>query len=290
MPAAIPIAIGVAGAAGSIGSAAIQSSGAHNAANAQAQAAQQGVNTIQQGTQNATSAINQIYGGAQAGLQPYQNAGLYGLNTIVNQLQNPDVTQPGQVTANGIGTQYGQAFQAPTAYQAAQTPGYQFLQETGQNALLNNAAALGNLRSGSTAKGLLNYSQGLASTNYQNAFNNALQTYGTNYGVFQNNLQNLRGNLGSLAAGGQQAASTLGGLAAGQAGQIAGVTTGGAQSIADLLGQKGAATASGYVGGANAWANGLGGAGNAVTQGLLLSSLGKPSGSNVRPSSVFGSF
>lgn len=252
--AAIPAIIG---AAGSIGGAAIGAAGAHGASNAQSQAAQQGINTIQQNQQNTLGSLGKIYGGANAGLQPYQQAGVTALGNLSNAYNNPTVNNTGAVNATNAGEQWGQQFQAPTANQAAQTPGYQFLQEAGQNSLLNNASALGNLRSGSTAKGLENYATNLASANYQNTYNNALNSYNTNFNAFQQNRANLANGLGGLASGGLSAAGTLGGLASSQAGQLANVNMGSASDIANLLGNKGAATASGYTGAANAWGQGI---------------------------------
>ena len=72
-------------------------------------------------------------------------------------------------------------FMAPTAEQAAATPGYQFQLQQGLNAAQNSAAAHGNLLTGATAKGLNDYAQGMASTNYQNTYQNALNAYNTNF-------------------------------------------------------------------------------------------------------------
>lgn len=271
--AALPAIIG---AAGSIGGAAIGASAAGNAASAQSKAAQQGIDTIQNNQTATNNTINSIYGNSAANLNPYNQAGTSALNSLSSAFANPTFNSTGSLAATSPAEQWTQAFQAPTANQAAATPGYQFLQQAGQNAIQNSAAAQGNLLSGSTLKGLDAYSQGLASTNYQNAYNNALNQYNTNYGAFQNNRTALQGGLQNLASGGQQAATTLGSLGSSQAGQIANTNLGSAQSLASLLGQKGAATASGYVGGANSWIQGLGGATNALSQGLQLSQLGSP--------------
>lgn len=276
--AALPAIIG---AAGSIGGAAIGASAAGNAANAQSKAAQQGIDTIQNNQTQTLQDINNIYGTSTANLNPYNQAGTSALNSLSSAFANPTFNSTGSLAATSPSEQWTQAFQAPTANQAAATPGYQFLQQAGQNAIQNSAAAQGNLLSGSTLKGLQSYSEGLASTNYQNAFNNALAGYNTNYNSFLGNRSNLQGGLQNLATGGQQAATTLGSLGSTQAGQIAGVNQGSAQALAQLLGQKGAATASGYVGPANAWIQGLGGATNALGQGLQLSQM---SGSGYNPS------
>lgn len=255
MPAvAIPAIIG---AAGSIGSAAIGASGAGKASNAQSQAAQQGINTIEQNQKSTLGSLSDIYGGANSNLQPYQTAGTTALSNLSNAYNNPTVNNTGAVNATNAGEQWGQAFQAPTANEAAQTPGYQFLQEAGQNALLNNASALGNLRTGATAKGLENYATNLASANYQNAYNNALNQYTTNFNTFQQNRSNLASGLSGLASGGLSAAGTQAGLASSYGSQLANTNMQSASDIANLYGNKGAATASGYTGAANAWGNGI---------------------------------
>src|SRR5689334_20600555 len=122
------------GAAGSIGSAIVGAHGAKQASNAQSQAAQQGINTIQQNQKSTLGSLSNIYGGANSNLQPYQQAGVSALSNLSNAYLNPTVNNTGAVNATNAGEQWGQAFQAPTANQAAQTPGYQFLQEAGQNA------------------------------------------------------------------------------------------------------------------------------------------------------------
>ena len=104
------------------------------------------------------------------------------------------------------------AFTAPTAAQAAATPGYQFQLQQGLSALQNNAAAGGYLRSGGSLKNFNDYAQGVASTNYQNTFNNALTANTTNFGQ---NLQTANANNSAnaqqygLQSQAQQAAAQL---------------------------------------------------------------------------------
>lgn len=65
-------------------------------------------------------------------------------------------------------------------------PSMQFTMQQGMNALQNSAAASGNLLSGQTLKDITNYSQGLAGTNWQNAYQNALADTNRRYGVDAN--------------------------------------------------------------------------------------------------------
>lgn len=70
------------------------------------------------------------------------------------------------------------------------SPGYQFALKEGQRAIQNSAAAKGTLLTGGTLKDLDEYTVGLASQDYANAFNRALQTHQTQFGDLFN-LSNL---------------------------------------------------------------------------------------------------
>jgi hypothetical protein len=109
-------------------------------------------------------------------------------------------------------------------------PGYGFRMDEGMKALEQSAAARGGLLSGTTLKGVQRFGQGLASQEYQNAFNR----YQVNRAGQLNPLQSLMG-------AGQTGANVLSG-AMGQAGQ----------GISAAQQGAGAARASGYVGGVNA--------------------------------------
>jgi hypothetical protein len=115
-------------------------------------------------------------------------------------------------------------------------PGYAFRMSEGMKGLERSAAARGGLLSGSTLKGIQRYGQDLASQEYTNAFNR----YQTERNARLNPLQ-------SLAGIGQTATNQLG--AAGQ---------NYATNAGNALGAAGQATASGYMGMANAASGGLG--------------------------------
>jgi hypothetical protein len=179
-------------------------------------------------------------------------------------------------TGGGFGSLnqgWNQEFQAPTAAQAAATPGYQFQLQQGETALQNSAAAKGGLLSGNTAEALDQYSQGLASTNYQQTYNNALGQYQTAYNQFQNNQANQYNRLAGIAGTGQTAAGQLNSAGQAAAGNVAGISANAGQQIGQSAQNAGAATASGYVGAANAINSGIGSATGSAQQGLLLSQL-----------------
>ena len=166
-----------------------------------------------------------------ANYQPYLSAGAGATGMLSEMLGTP---------GQGLLTPWTQQFQAPTAEQAAQTPGYQFQLQQGENALQNSAAARGGLLSGGTLADMNKYAQGLASSNYQNVFNNALTQYQSAYQTFLNNQQNTYGRLMGLSGQGLSAAGGAGNLISGIGGDIA-----------SLMGQQGAARAGGTMGEAN---------------------------------------
>ncbi len=126
--------------------------------------------------------------------------------------------------AGGQAITQGAAMLQP-GYDYTASPGYQWRLDEGLRGVQNSAAAKGLLQSGGTLKGIDKYGQGFAANDFQDQFNREM----------------------AVAAGGQQA--TQAGVAAGQQS---------ANSIADLLTQAGNAKASGYVGQANAYSQGLG--------------------------------
>jgi len=73
------------------------------------------------------------------------------------------------------------AFVRPDAQSILSAPGYQARLQSGEDALQRSAASKGLLRSGGTLKDLIQYGQNFASNEYNNEFNQALQTYGANY-------------------------------------------------------------------------------------------------------------
>jgi hypothetical protein len=126
--------------------------------------------------------------------------------------------------------QYATANFTPEDYLANQDPGYAFSMSEGLKALDRTAAARGGALSGGAIKGALQYSQGLASQDYQNAFNryqtqrsNTLNPYQQLQGVGQAAAAGQAANLGALGSAQQQAIT--GAANATSAGQIAGANT-----------------------------------------------------------------
>lgn len=165
----------------------------------------------------------------QAELQePFREAGLKGQNRLLELLGlSEDRTVP------GFG-KYATAEFTPEKFRA--DPGYAFRMSEGMKALERSAASRGGLLSGATLKGTQRYGQDLASQEYTNAFNR-----------YQAERAGTLNPLQSLAGTAQSSANVLTG-AAGTLGQQLG---------SNIIG-AGNAQASGYMGGANAIAGGVG--------------------------------
>lgn len=228
----------------------------------QANAAQQAQQTAYNNQQAALGLDKETTAQQQANLSPYLQTGAQA-NQELQSLTN----QPGQ----GLLSNFNGSFQAPTADQAAATPGYQFQLQQGEKALQNSAAAKGGVLSGGTAKALDQYSQGLASENYQQTYNNAFQNYQQNYNQFQNNQANQFNRLSSLSGQGQNAATSLNSNLGQGAALGANIYETGAQQQGQQLNNIGAAQASQYVGAGNAVNNGISNA----TDSYYLSQLGQ---------------
>lgn len=302
---ALMIAGGI-GAAGSLGAGAMQASAAKNAAQTQAQAAEHAANV--QGALGQESLANtvQTQQQNQANEQPWLQTGANGLASLGYLLGlqpatgsssatpgqtlsipgvNGTVTTPGVTPLNGTASTNlgamgslmqaypGGPFTAPTAAQARATPGYQFALNQGEGAVQAGAAANGSLLTGGTLNAEQRFGQGLADTNYNNTYNQALQGYNTNYNTWANNQANQFNRLAAISGMGQTSAQTLGNQnmqASGQVAQTLGQT---GQQLAQDFQNAGAATASGYVGSANAWGQGITGATSSLSNMGMLSQL-----------------
>lgn len=238
----MPIGAIIGGASSLIGDI-IGSNSASKAAAAQASAAQQAQGVIQQNANQAITGEKNAGAQAQSNLSPYVQAGQ-------TSLANLGATQP---------------FKAPTAEQAAATPGYQFQLQQGLKSLQNSAAARGGLLTGGTSKAINDYAQGQAASNYGNTYNQALQSYQTNFG-----------NQMGIAQLGANAGTNLSGLEQQNANASGGILQNSAQEQAQQLNNAGAARASGYTGQANAIGNGVAGFGNALGNGISLAQLNAP--------------
>ena len=233
-----------------VGSAVVGASAAKSAAKTQANA-----------EGNAISQQQQEWNKQQENEAPFLQQGQTAVNNLANLVNNPSFSQ-----------YPGGAFAAPTLAEAEAMPGYQFQLGQGTQAIAENAAATGNLLSGNTGTALENYGQGLAQTGYNNLYNQALNTYMTNYGVWNTDTSNQVNRLQNLANLGANTAANLG-----TQGQAEATNVGN-----ELVGQ-GTALASGTVGAANAINSGLGSISNAASQIPLYAFLAQQTNSSYSP-------
>ncbi len=277
MPAAvaIPAIVGAAGvgaqvygahkAAGAAKDAAkIQSNAAAEVAASARKTAGEAATGVEEAAATANDILKGSYEQAQGTLNPYNQAG----QTVLTYLS--DLLKPG----GGLDEKFSFAFNPE------EDPGYQFRMQQGQKALEQSAAMRGSVLSGGTLKSLANYSQGLASQEYGNSFNRALQTFQANQQARGQRLSGLAGlaGMGLSAAGhlvnagefygGQQAGNITD--AAARAGQF---RMGGEEIAGNAVTGGANAQAAGKVGAANAWNQGISGSINTAKDAILLSRL-----------------
>jgi hypothetical protein len=264
------------GAAGSIGSGLLGSKSSKSAAKAQASADQAAANGVlgatkdaQTGLQGAQASLANGFSLQNANLSPYLTAGTQGVNSLAAALA------PG----GSLTTQFG----APTAAQAAATPGEQFMLQQGSQAIDRSAAARGGINTGATLQAQQAYGQGLASTAYQQAYNNALNTFQTNH-------NNTLGGLLALTGVGQNATGQFNQATQNFEGNnltdtiqqgIFGLQ--GAQSAGNFIANSGNANANGIANAGNSWSGALNGVVNSVNNPQTLGAIGGLFGSSVKP-------
>ena len=213
---------------------------AGKASNAEVQGAQAAQKEIEQNQTNAVDAQKTALSNVTAAEQPYQTLG--------------------STSANHLADLVSSGFTAPTLQQAEQTPGYQFTLGQGIDAIDKSAAANGNLFSGTTGKALTDYATGLASTTYQQDYQNALNSYLANYQTL------MGGTNAGLTSTGQLTGANLT-----TAGNTANIDLSSADMIAKQINNAAAARASGYLGKNQAYQSMLGtagGMGNSIFEGL----------------------
>lgn len=126
----------------------------------------------------AQAARDAQYGTTQGYLDPYNKSGRDALGQL--------------------NTQFGDGGHAFTLANYQQDPGYQFRLDEGMKALERTASARGMTLSGAQQKALQGYAQGMASQEFQNAYNR----YNTDQGNAYNRLYGMA-NMGMNAAGQQ---------------------------------------------------------------------------------------
>lgn len=223
------------------------SNAAQGAANTQANSANQ-ANQLQSQMFNQTSQnLAPWLGGGQASLMALQRAlGIPGYNA------DAAIAGPQGESMFGVGS-----LLKPFGLEDfKESPAYQFNLDQGMKAIDKASAARGKYYAPATLQDVGKYSQGLASNEFQNAFNN----YNTSQGNAYNRL------FGQSGAG-QNAAVQQGGFGAAAGNAMAG----------NIIG-AGNAQAAGQIGSANAISGGIGGAYNNY---LMQQILGRSQNSSI---------
>ena len=232
-----------------VGSSLIGSMGASDAADTAAQAS---------GQASAASIAEQRrqYDLSRADYQPFLTAGTGAVNRL----------------AAGVapGGEFSRNF---TAADFEADPGYGFRLSEGMKALDRSAASRGELLSGATLKGAQQYGQGLASQEYQNAFNR-----------FQTNRANQLNPLQSLAGQGQTTATSLGSAGANMAGNIGNAYMTSAANTGNAAMAAAGARNSAFGGAANVLGRMYGGYGS----GSSPYSMGRQASNQYGAENVFG--
>lgn len=213
---------------GSIVGGIMGSGAANDAASVEERGAQQAQSTIQKNQANAVSGENQALSNITGLEQPYQTVG--------------------STSANNLTSLLAKGFTAPNPNDVASTPEYQFALSQGTDAINKDAAARGTLMSGNTGKALEDYGQGLASQQYQQSYQDALNTYLTNY-------QSLLGGTDV----GSNSTARLGGANLNIAGTNSQIDMNAANQIAQQINNAAAARAQGILGSNNAIQGMIGG-------------------------------
>lgn len=224
------ISAGVAG-LGSIGSGLLGANAAEGAAKTQAQAAEYAANLQKE-----------MFDITRQGLSPWMTGGQEALQQLLALTGAAPGTNP--ETAQ-LTTPFN-----PTMAQLSKTPGYRFALQQGELATNSQYGASGLHESGAEAKGVTSFAQGLASTTYQQQFQNHLSQNEQVYNM-----------LSGISGQGENAAAMTG-TAAQQFGLNAG----------QFITQGANASAAGQIGVANALSGGLNGLGNL---GLLFGMYGQ---------------
>jgi hypothetical protein len=195
--------------------------GAEGQIGALTRGAGQGARAIQQGTRQGLGALGGAYGQQQAYQQPYLSTGGAAQNQLATLLGVGGAPTGGDFGVQGapdmIGVQgapdrFGSYARQPTLAEIQMDPGYEFRRQQGEQALQRSiSAGLGGAsRGGGALKAMADYSQGLASQEYGNAYNRfmanraqtmqALQGMGAQGQGAANVMTGAAGNLGTGAA------------------------------------------------------------------------------------------
>jgi hypothetical protein len=229
----------------------IQATGIENAGQMASQGILAGGNTAAGGYTQALQKGNQLFSGAASNFNPYLATGATGANMVSGLLGGPSVN-PDQIMST-----------------LESMPGYQFTLQQGLKATQNSYAAKGLGSSGAALRGAAEFTHGLATTNYNLLFTNAMQAMQQGQGAAES-VAGLTTDWNAMQAQLETGrAGVLGGAQRESAGALASATAGASATRGAAVLGSGAALAAGKIGGQNAFGSGtnalFSGLGNAFT-------------------------
>ena len=230
-----------------------------------AKAAKSAAETTAGGTRYASDIQKEMFDLGRADLGPYRGLGYGALTQIGGGMEGrqPIYDEQGNITGFQTGTGYLTGQLTPEKIKEYLDPSMEFRMKYGTQATERLGNVGGGAISGNTLRGLMDYGQGFASTEFGNAFGRA-----------QGERKDIYNILANIAGMGQGAVNT---------GVNAGQST--AQSLGQLAVGGAQAQAAGQVGAANAISGAAQNAGNM----LYLNQLLKPTPSTTANYSLAGS-
>lgn len=287
--------MGILGAVAMVGSALIASDSASSAASAQSNAAASSAQAQLQASQNQAEAIKYATD-KQLALQdkmfnlqrndqlPFLNLGLNSARNLSNLVNSLSITKPSAgINRPALPEDFNFQFDDKAL---ENSKAYQFRMNQGQRALEASAAAKGSLFSGATGKSLLNFAQGLASTEFGNEYNRqytaANDDYTRRYGkamdIYNQNVNQYNrqygqyndamNRLASLAGVGQTAASAMGSAASNYGAQASNTYANQGNQMSQVYGNQGQALSNMYINQGNAQAANYGAQANIMNSAL----------------------
>jgi hypothetical protein len=241
---------------------------ASQAAGAQSNAAMMSALIQAQQAQAAREQQQQMFNKSVELQEPFRQGGVGATNRLADLYGT---------SGNAGAAGYGSYAEMPTMNQLQMDPGYQFRFEQGMRGVNASAAANAGLQSGAALKAATGFGQGMATQEYQNAYNR-----------FMANRQQAAEAMSGLAGRGAGVAQGLGQQAVSTGANIANTMLGAGQALGQGLENVGQARASGYMGGASALSQAL----QAPAQNYLAYSMMNrfaPQGAQSIGGGVFGS-
>jgi len=223
----------------------------------QISAQQQAAQTTADANRAAANQQYQMFEEQQANMKPWVTAGTSAINAL-SALTSPGYqSAPGQAyfPSQDAGALYNTKYPGGdfsfTPSDLTTDPSYKFDVQAGTNALAAKSAAAGNYGSGNMGTALVDYGQGMASNEFQNAWTRAYNQYNANYNNWNNSQNTLYNRLAGIAGTGQNATQNMANL---------GMNT--ASNIGQSNVNAANAQAAGQVGAANSWSGYLNNMGN----------------------------